>query len=63
LAIDASELGTAPSELGNLKYDQLEAVMTKEQRRLWPHALAELVQEGGRIVYESFPVDVLTLIW
>ena len=62
LAVDASEFRTTPSELGYLKYDQLEAFMTKEQRRLWPRALAELVQEGDRTVYESFPVDVPTLI-
>jgi hypothetical protein len=62
LAIDASKLGTTPSELGSLTYDQLETVMTKKQRRLWPRALARLVQEGDNIVYESFPVDVPTLI-
>ncbi|PMD14618.1 hypothetical protein NA56DRAFT_734899 [Hyaloscypha hepaticicola] len=62
VGLDASEFRTTPSELGYLKYDQLEAVMTKEQRRLWPRVLAELVQEGDRTVYESFPVDVPTLI-
>lgn len=57
LGIDAASLGTTVSELGNLGYDTLEKIMSKEQKRRWPRALSELVREGDRKVYEEFPAD------
>jgi len=37
-------------------------VMTKEQKRRWPKALAQIVQNGDRTVFESFPVDIPLLV-
>jgi hypothetical protein len=62
LGIDASALGTTTSELGSVSYERLETVMTKEQRRRWPRALAEIIFDSDRAVYEMFPVDVPLLI-
>lgn len=62
LGLDPSALSTTVSELGDVPYDQLEAVMTKEQRRRWPRALAEIMQKGDRTVYEQFPADVPLLL-
>jgi len=58
LRIDATALHTTVAELGDVSYDRLETVMNDKQRRRWPRALAELVQEGDKKVYEEFPVDV-----
>ena len=62
LGLDASALGTTVSELGSVSYERLEGVMTKEQKRRWPKALAQIVQNGDRTVFESFPVDIPLLV-
>jgi pimeloyl-ACP methyl ester carboxylesterase len=62
LGIDTAALGITTAELGDVSYDKLEKVMNKEQRRRWPRALAELVREGDRKVYEEFPGDAPLLI-
>ncbi|OQV07349.1 hypothetical protein CLAIMM_11799 [Cladophialophora immunda] len=55
LEIDVAALATA-------SYDDLEKVMTAEQKRRWPRALAGLVREGDRVVAEEFPTDVPVLL-
>lgn len=62
LGIDTATLGITTAELGDLSYEKLEKVMNKDQRRRWPRALAELVREGDRKVYEEFPRDAPILI-
>ena len=62
LGLDASALGITVSELGFVSYDRLEVVMTKEQKRRWPRALAEIVQKDDRTVFECFPMDVPSLV-
>jgi pimeloyl-ACP methyl ester carboxylesterase len=62
LRIDAAALGITVSELGDVSYDSLEKVMNDQQRRRWPRALAEIIQEGDKKVYEEFPVDVPLLV-
>jgi hypothetical protein len=54
-------LGTSVAEIGDVSYDRLEKIMKKEQSRRWPRALAELVREGDRKVYE-FPPDTPLLM-
>ncbi|KAL6824674.1 Alpha/Beta hydrolase protein [Trichoderma sp. SZMC 28015] len=58
LGIDASALGVKGEELETVSYDQLEKLMDESQRRRWPRALAELIREGDRKIYEEFPSDV-----
>jgi len=58
LGIDTASLGVTVSGLGDMSYETLEKVMTKEQKRRWPRALAELIQEGDKKVYEEFPMDI-----
>jgi len=62
LGLDALALTTTVSELGSVSYRRLEVVMTKEQKRRWPRALAEIVQSGDKTVFESFPMDVPLLV-
>jgi pimeloyl-ACP methyl ester carboxylesterase len=62
LGIDAAALGIKAAELGDVSYDKLEKAMNKEQRRRWPRALAGLVMEVDRKVYEEFPADAPLLI-
>lgn len=62
LGIDPASLGTTTTELDSLSYDRLEKVMDEQQKLRWPRALAELVREGDRKVYEEFPADVPLLI-
>lgn len=62
LGIDPAAVSTATAELDGVSYDRLEKIMDKEQRRRWPQALAELIREGDRKVYEEFPADVPLLI-
>ncbi|KUJ13909.1 uncharacterized protein LY89DRAFT_708985 [Mollisia scopiformis] len=62
LGIDPSLLNTTTAELGSIPYPHLEKAMNKEQKRRWPRALAELIREGDRKVYEEFPTDVPMLI-
>lgn len=62
LRVDATALDTTVAELGDVKYDRLEKVMNDQQKRRWPRALAELIQEGDRKVYEDFPSDVPLLV-
>ena len=62
LGIDAAALGIKGEELHKVSYPRLEKVMNKQQRRRWPRALAELVREGDRKVYEEFPPHVPLLM-
>ncbi|KAH8811083.1 hypothetical protein F5884DRAFT_876212 [Xylogone sp. PMI_703] len=62
LGIDPIELNTTMTDLGCVSYDVLEKVMNEEQRRRWPRAVANLLQEEDEKVYESFPSDVPLLI-
>jgi hypothetical protein len=62
LGLDSSALGTTVSQLGDISYDKLEMVMTKEQRRRWPRALANIIQQGDNSIYEGFPRDVPLLV-
>ena len=62
LGIDAAALGTKGEELHKVSYQRLEKVMNKQQRRRWPRALAELVREGDRKIYEEFPPHVPLLM-
>jgi pimeloyl-ACP methyl ester carboxylesterase len=62
LGVDPAAFGTTAAELGSVSYDRLEKVMNDEQRRRWPQALAELISEGDRKVFEDFPADVPVLL-
>jgi pimeloyl-ACP methyl ester carboxylesterase len=62
LGIDAAALGRTAAELGDVRFDDLEKIMNKEQSRRWPRALAELVRESDRKVYEEFPAGTPVLI-
>lgn len=62
LRVDATSLGTSVPELGSVSYNELEAVMTEEQRRKWPRAIAKIVQDSDKKVYEEFPRDVPLMI-
>ena len=62
LGIDPAAVSAVAAELDGVSYERLEKVMDKEQRRRWPQALAELIREGDRKVYEEFPADVPLLI-
>jgi hypothetical protein len=62
LGIDASSLKSTVFELGSVSYDELETVMTKEQKRRWPRVLSQIVQESDEAVYEGFPWDVPMLV-
>ena len=62
LGIDPSTLGTTATELDTISYDRLEEVMDEQQKLRWPRALAELVQEGDRKVYQEFPAELPLLI-
>jgi hypothetical protein len=62
LGIDPSSLGTAASELGSIPYEKLEKFMTQEQKRRYPHALAESIRAGDRKVLQEFPTDIPALI-
>ncbi|EXJ70406.1 uncharacterized protein A1O5_06474 [Cladophialophora psammophila CBS 110553] len=50
------------ADLTTATYDDLEKVMTAEQKRRWPRVLAELVQEGDRAVADTFPADLPVLL-
>jgi len=62
LGVDPTIFDTTLEELNSVTYDRLEKTMNKVQRRRWPKALAEVVREGDRKVYEEFPDDVPVLI-
>jgi pimeloyl-ACP methyl ester carboxylesterase len=63
LCIDCGTLGTTVDELDTVPYELLEKVMTEEQRRRWPRALAESVMEGDRKASaEEFPEGVPVLL-
>jgi pimeloyl-ACP methyl ester carboxylesterase len=62
LGVEPGIFNTTLDELNSVNYDKLEKTMHREQRRRWPRALAELVREGDRKVYEEFPEDVPVLI-
>ncbi|KAM0263710.1 hypothetical protein ACHAQJ_001024 [Trichoderma viride] len=58
LGIDAAAVGVKGEELEKVSYEQLEKVMNEQQRRRWPRALAELVREGDKKIYEEFPAHL-----
>ena len=62
LGVDPAALNTTIDELYKVSYDRLEKVMDAQQRRRWPRAVAELVSEGDRKVYEEYPAHVPVLI-
>ncbi|RFU28501.1 hypothetical protein B7463_g7842, partial [Scytalidium lignicola] len=62
LGIDALALGTTVAELGSVSYDKLEKIMNKQQKRRWPRAIAELIGDGDKTVYEEFPPNVPLLM-
>lgn len=62
LGIDPNDLNTKGEELDTVSYEHLSKVMNEQQRRRWPSALAELVREGDRRVYEEFPTDLPLLM-
>ncbi|KAF5660356.1 alpha beta hydrolase family domain-containing protein [Fusarium circinatum] len=62
LGLDAASLGIDQDELDKVPYDELEKVMSQEQRRRWPRALAELVREGDRKARDEFPRTVPLLM-
>ncbi|SCV30486.1 uncharacterized protein FFB14_03073 [Fusarium fujikuroi] len=62
LGLDAVTFGVDQDELDKVPYDELEKVMSEEQRRRWPRALAELVREGDRMARNEFPRTVPLLM-
>jgi pimeloyl-ACP methyl ester carboxylesterase len=62
LGIDPNDLNTKGEELDTVSYERLSKVMNEQQRRRWPSALADLVREGDRRVYEEFPTDLPLLM-
>ncbi|QGI82409.1 unnamed protein product [Fusarium fujikuroi] len=62
LGLDAVTFGVDQDELDKVPYDELEKVMSEEQRRRWPRALAELVREGDRMARDEFPRTVPLLM-
>ena len=64
LGIDVDSLGpnANPDRLDLVGYEHLYDAMNTQQRRYWPRALAELVRESDRKVYEEFPVDTPMLL-
>ena len=52
LGIDA---GVKPDDLRTMPYDDLQAVMTEQQIRRWPRALADLAREADRKTEDEFP--------
>lgn len=55
LGIDASSLGAKADHLHTVRYDDLQTVMTEQQKRRWPRALADLAREADRKVEDEFP--------
>ncbi|KAF5634682.1 alpha beta hydrolase family domain protein [Fusarium sp. NRRL 52700] len=62
LGVGAATFGVDQDELDKVPYDELEKVMSEEQRRRWPRALAELVREGDRKARDEFPRTVPLLM-
>lgn len=58
LGIDAANFGVKGEELETVEYDQLEKFMNEQQRRRWPRALAELIREDDKRIFEEFPANV-----
>jgi hypothetical protein len=62
LGINPASLEVKGEELHTISYKRLKTVMNKQQRRRWPQALAELVREGDRKIYEEFPAHLPLLL-
>lgn len=62
LGVDASSLGVGAEDLHTIEYDDLEKVMTLQQRRRWPRALANLVRDTDRKVEKGVPLDMPILM-
>lgn len=45
-----------------IPYDKLSTILTEEQRRRWPRSLAEFTTSLDRVVEQSYPRDIPTLI-
>ncbi|KAL6864611.1 hypothetical protein J3F83DRAFT_742425 [Trichoderma novae-zelandiae] len=58
LGIDAADIGVKAEELETVSYEALEKVMDEQQRRRWPRALAELVRDGDKRLFEEFPSEL-----
>ncbi|KAK1238113.1 hypothetical protein MKX08_002692 [Trichoderma sp. CBMAI-0020] len=58
LGIDAAVFGVKGEELETVEYNQLEKVMSEQQRRRWPRALAELIRKDDERILQEFPTDV-----
>ena len=62
LGIDPAAFDTTADELGAVSYDRLRKAMEEQQRRRGPRALAEIIRQGDRLIYEEFPSNVPLLI-
>ncbi|CRG87186.1 hypothetical protein PISL3812_04203 [Talaromyces islandicus] len=62
LGIDQSAVGPEDMQHDTLKYDDLELIMTPEQRRRWPRSLAEMIYRDDRKVTYQFPTNVPLLL-
>lgn len=58
LGVDPSSLGVGAEDLHTVEYDELEKVMTEQQRRRWPRALANLVRDTDRKVEQGVPSEM-----
>lgn len=45
-----------------ISYDKLSTILTEEQRRRWPRAIAELTTSLDRVVEQSYPNEIPTFI-
>lgn len=54
LDFDATAVGTDPGQLHEASYDELEKVMTEQQKRRWPRPLAALVRNADLEIEHNF---------
>lgn len=62
LGVKASNLGVKAEELDSVSYERLREVMNDQQRRRWPQALADIVRDGDKKIYDEFPTTSPLLI-
>ena len=62
LGIDPAAFDTMDEGLGSVRYDGLESIMNEQQKRRWPRAIADQINDGDRKVFEEFPTDVPVLL-
>ncbi|PTB63642.1 hypothetical protein BBK36DRAFT_1171118 [Trichoderma citrinoviride] len=58
LGVDAVAMGVKAEELDTVTYEDLEKAMDEQQRLRWPRALAELVRQDDKRVFEDFPSEL-----